>query len=342
MSDHLANARVYLQLHQYSSAEFELRAHLQEYSSDGFALTLLTHCLIQRGEFREAVSFANIAIAVEPNLADGFLVLAQAQLGRTDVIKARKAIQIAIRLAPQCVTNYSVASAIEAYLQNWLKSLGFANQGLQFDPADVNCLEQKITALRELRRYSEASSTALFALERFPEHGFAQRMSAYCALDRGDLETAERHFNDALRLNASDRVARDGLVEARASRFAIYRWTGSVLQRVFPRANLFWWLVIGFSSPLYLVLYAVIDAWTPFGDMAFPFLTAAGMISMIWAIRPEFQFREAVKKLMILDPVARTAFDSLEAADARAYLGVLAVGVPFGLAAILVVGLLRQ
>lgn len=230
--------------HRDAIAAAQRALALEPESADCFTIMALAHDQLE--EYDAAERCAREAVLREPGESSTHRALAIVLFDRSDPDAAQAAIQQAIRLDPQEVQSFAVLGQVHLVKQQWGKALAAADQGLTFDPAHEGCLNVRTQALLHLGRLDEARLTVGGVLAENPENAFSHANLAWVELHSGRHERALQHFSEALRHDPSLDWARVGLVEALKAKYRVFRVVLAFqlwLTRMSPRAR--WGLIIG-------------------------------------------------------------------------------------------------
>ena len=213
-SPHLQRALVLQSQGRHDLAEKELRLHLAEVPTDGFAHAVLALNVVELDRLDEAEEAAREAIGLAPDHAFSHYAMARVLSARNREDEAAVAIHEAIRLEPADADYHGMLAMIEFHRRRWQPSLDAAETGLQFDPEHVNCNNLRAMALVKLGRKAEAGATIDSTLSRDPDNAVSHANKGWTLLEQGKRKEAMGHFRESLRLDPTSDWARAGLVEA--------------------------------------------------------------------------------------------------------------------------------
>jgi len=141
--------------------------------------------------FARARTSAEKAIALDPNLADAHLALAEVQLGHDwDWDSAEASLRRAFELRPgdpDIVVKLATLSRIQGDQATALEDI---ERALAQDPLNPALARTQIAALSRLGRFDEALAKAAFMANAMPESGGIQYSIASVPLREGNLEEA--------------------------------------------------------------------------------------------------------------------------------------------------------
>ncbi len=223
MSASVERAIILIEQFRYELAEQELRHQLVIDPNNPYAHALLSICLIELGQDREAIKEAQLGVYLAPAQADTHYTLAKVLYIQSQFDKAKIAIKEAIRLDWEIAEYFALLSAIELACGDRTKALLDAQRGLSIDPEHLYCLNLHAMALSQLNRYQEAQNTLEIAIAKEPENGITYNTQGWAFLYSGDFNNALKCFREALRLNPEQERARKGMLEALRARYSLYR-----------------------------------------------------------------------------------------------------------------------
>ena len=224
MTPHFQRADLLFDQNRYDQAVREFHLHLVEEPNDGYAHSLMAISLANIGRLDDALQHAQESIRLEPEMGYTHAALAQVELERKRYEAAAAAMDEAIRCVPFVATYHGLLAAIRLRQQRWRDALVSANQGLEYDPEDSNCLNFRALALRQLGENEAATETVRGALSQNPNDPFAHANEGWGLLETGDAKQALDHFREALRLEPEFEYARLGIIEALKSQNVVYRF----------------------------------------------------------------------------------------------------------------------
>jgi tetratricopeptide (TPR) repeat protein len=219
----LERAQQLVQLQRYKEAEKDLRLLLTQQPENPDALALLAICQAEQGQLPEAMKTIQNAIGKSPD-NDHLLYLHSLFLFRSNKLKeSERVIQNAISLHPRSADYFGLLAAIKISQKEFSQGLDYANQGLEIDPDNLQCLNTRSNALFKLNRKDEAYSTIQEALNQDPENELTHTNLGWGLLERGDHKKALSHFREALKINPNYEYAKAGLIEGLKARYLFYR-----------------------------------------------------------------------------------------------------------------------
>ena len=209
---------------RFDMAERELRQMLGENPDDGFAHSLLAICLCNdQTRYEDATRESEMAVALEPDSPFAHFVHSRVLWTRNHYEEAFEAISEAIKLDPYDADFFAQASQIKLAMRDWQASLDFANQGLAIDPEDSGCNNLRTLALERLGRTDEAIGSAAQNLKNSPEDSYAHSSHGWALLNSGKYLEAQTAFREALRLDPTNEIAREGMIDAISSKSRLFR-----------------------------------------------------------------------------------------------------------------------
>lgn len=266
---------------RYPEAEKYFRDTLAENPNDPLALYFLAVCQLRQDNDLGALQSIDRALSLDPEIADfhAFRAFALAALSRSG--EALKSADESIRLHPESDEAWCARAAAFLSSNEWAKAETAARQALHFEPDNPTAAAQLAHALRLQNRLSESSDQAEYMLSKDPEDPHVRVTIGWTELQRGNHRKAEEHFLEALRLDAGNGQAREGLKEAFRARSPLYR---AYLNYCFFLARFTsgkqWMIIIGLIVvvkilPILLPLYLIFVLWVhiarPVGNLQLGF-----------------------------------------------------------------------
>jgi tetratricopeptide (TPR) repeat protein len=227
MNVHHQRAALLVAQSRHEEAVRELQQAIQEEPDNALHYGLLANALNHLDRHHQASEAAAKMLELAPNDGCSHYVRATIYLSRGNFKEARESMLTALALEPEDADNFALLAKSEYGLQNWQQSLEAANRGLEFDPAEDACLHWRSLALTKLGRRDEAEETLKVLTSIDPNDPYTHQSHGWLCLERGDAAGARRHFLEALRQNPNDGDSRTGLVNALKARHQIF---GRLLQ----------------------------------------------------------------------------------------------------------------
>jgi len=238
MFQHLERGNILYQQRRYAEAEKEYFKILAESPNNPFALAMLAQCYLETNRKKEALDFAEKAVANAVESPTIYYVLARCQFYNQLIDKAFVSIQSGQQLDPTNSDFFLLKSQIAFYQEDWEGALAEAEHGLTLDPEEVILINLRARALVKLNRKEEAANTMDYALHRAPQNSYSHANKGWVSIERDEYEAAITHFKEALRLDASNVYAKSGLREAIKAKNYLYRgvlkyflWMGKLQEK---------------------------------------------------------------------------------------------------------------
>jgi tetratricopeptide (TPR) repeat protein len=326
MGVHLERALLLYEQSRFDLAEREVRLDLQVEPENGTAHALLALCQAERGETREATWSAQEAVTREPDLSFAHYALASVLQDRERLDEAQQSILEAIRLDPKNTNYLAQLASIRCDQGRWQDAMEATEQGLRLDPGHIACINLRALALNKLGRAAESRAAIESALARDPLNAVTHANLGWACLQKGDVDKAQEHFREALRLDSEFAMARHGIVECLKTRYTVYR---VLLRFMLWMASLSkpwqWGIILGGAAAYLTLLVAVEFEERPWwGRLIWPLLIsylAFGVLT--WIADPLFNL------LLRFDRFGRLALSAGQR-SASTWVGVcLAVAFPF-------------
>lgn len=209
---------------RFDMAEREIRQMLGENPDDGFAHCLLAICASnEESRYEEATREAEMAVAAEPDSPFVHFVHSRVLWKRNHYDEAFAAISESIRLDPYDADFFAQAAQIKLATRNWAAGLDLAQQGLAIDPEDSGCNNLRTLCLERLGRTEEALGAAADNLKNSPDDSYSHSSHGWALLNAGKHLEAQNAFRESLRLDPTNEMARDGMIDAISSRSRLFR-----------------------------------------------------------------------------------------------------------------------
>ena len=209
---------------RYREAQKVIGQTIEKTPEDPLPYVQLAQVLTELGKCRKAESAAREAIRLDPESDLVHYSLARVLLEANRETAAKKAIDEAIRLDPHCAQNYGLLARIQCDLSRWKRCLEAAEHGLELDPTDDSCQFYRAIALSRLSKKEASNQQFDELLGNDPEDADNHNGLGWALLPRGERVAAEKHFREALRIDASHEEAREGLSTCLRARNPLFSW----------------------------------------------------------------------------------------------------------------------
>jgi tetratricopeptide (TPR) repeat protein len=196
---------------RFKEAEAILRSSLAKDPDDAYLHMDLSRALCRLERPKEAEEAARCAIALHPDSGSPYDVLAEALLASSKLKDAEEAINQAVAVDGRDADRCAMLARIYQERDRQEASLQHANDGLAIDPDHDVCLFFRAIALGKLGRHEEADHASLALLSDDPEDSANHCGRGWILLERHAVPEAQMHFQEALRLDPENEVARMGL-----------------------------------------------------------------------------------------------------------------------------------
>ena len=223
----LEKALILIEQSRYKLAAAEIRKQLAIDPNSSFAHALLSVCLIEMNQDREATEAAKIAVYLAPDLSDTHCNLAKILYIQKRFKLAKAAIQRAICLDSEVADYFALLSVIQLAQGNRTEALASAERGLSLDAEHLLCLNLRAMALLRLHRYQEVETTLEAAIFQDPENSTTYAIQGWLYLYYGNIDVAEQYFRESLRLDPEQEQARTGILEVLKMRYSLYSFVFS-------------------------------------------------------------------------------------------------------------------
>ncbi|MEM9480244.1 MAG: tetratricopeptide repeat protein [Verrucomicrobiota bacterium] len=215
--------------HEESAAFFQEAISDDVENPEGYAELALSY-LQMEGRNKDALEAIDVAISLDPEI-DGFHAIRSLALNSLERHKeALDAADTAISFEPESPFNHSVKAQAYCGKRDWAAAEDSARRALAID-GDYRMAENILAqSLHFQNKLDEGGISVDKMLADDPEDEMAHFNAGWAAMRRHDNRTAEKHFQEALRLDPEFQGAREGLLESFRARSSIYRF---YLQYVF-------------------------------------------------------------------------------------------------------------
>jgi tetratricopeptide (TPR) repeat protein len=182
----------------------------------------------EEGKRAQTVEAARRAVALEPenSFMRGVLALAianSAKDGQDSVLQqARLTATEAVQLDPDDDFAHTVEAQIYLRLRKYPEAEASARRALALDTENTVATEVLSAALLLQHKDADNEHLVRYQLENNPEDDSSHTSAGWRALMQGNHREANKHFLEALRLNAVNEGARLGLVESYRARSWVY------------------------------------------------------------------------------------------------------------------------
>jgi len=224
MSAELTRARLLRDHGRHDEAVAMLLSHLSHFPEDPEAFVeLALNRLEIPGQLANALEDARQATGMMPE--NPYPMALQARiLCRMDRHKeALPLSESAIAMDPDCDFAWVSKCISLIGLSRWKDAEEAARKALEIDPDDESASNLLAHTLRLQNRLQESEDESRRRLARNPENAFSFANSGWAALQRGQVQEAEKLFLEALRLDPQMEYARDGLKHSYRARSGFFR-----------------------------------------------------------------------------------------------------------------------
>ena len=200
--------------------------------------------------------------------------------------EAERAARRALELDPENVDAVALVAQCAIRDERFAEAVAAAERGLEIDPGHEACLGLRAFALRFTERGRGTGDAFSSLMAAYPMSGFGRAGLGWSSLDRGHVDEAREHFEQALALDPTADWAREGLIEATKAKNPVYRrilrlflWFG----RVDSRTR--WSIILG-GILGYQLLSGLVDAVPIAALVALPLMLGwIGFILLSWTWR---------------------------------------------------------
>jgi tetratricopeptide (TPR) repeat protein len=224
MNDSFARALLFVRQGRYREAESYLRTVIQNDPEDPQGFFFLATCLMHDPDTRlEALSMIDQALRLRPTRAFYHAQRANILILLSRTKEALLEVEQARSLAPDSPDSYVAESLVMLVVGKPQEAERAARQALALDAENEAAGDSLADALRMQGRMEESATQISGLLARNPENPWTHSSAGMLALQRGEVQDAEKHFLSALRIEPEHREAREGLLHAFRARSPLYR-----------------------------------------------------------------------------------------------------------------------
>ncbi|HEY9774615.1 MAG TPA: tetratricopeptide repeat protein [Planktothrix sp.] len=239
---------------RYSLAEKEYRAHLTQNPDSSYGHRRLAFALLRQGKSKEAM--AEINKAIECNPADEW-----AHYGQANILKhcgkfkeAEASLKEALEIDPEEEEFYIEGSHLSLRQGKFDDAINRAGTALTLDPQDFRGHLYKAWGLFGKNRWKDAEPIVVESLRLKPDHADSHALRGHIYMSATKPTEAIIQFREALRLDPTSSLAREGLLKALRSRNPLYGVLAVLAWVARPRIPLFF----GSATAVLLVIWIVI------------------------------------------------------------------------------------
>ncbi len=223
LENSLRKAEYLLNQDRFGEAQKEIKSYLATNPEDIEGLTMLTQSHLGLGQDEKADEIVDDILKFD---ASNSIILylkgvTQARLGKRK--NALKFLNSALSFNPSLVEAHAVKAMVHIEDAQFEEALAAANTGLELDPQDESCLNQRSRALLKLGRKEEHVEADKQALKSNPMNPNTHATVGFSELEKGNTLKAKEHFREALRLDPNNDYAQSGMLHAIKSTNLYYR-----------------------------------------------------------------------------------------------------------------------
>jgi len=288
MNVHIDKAKILIKQSRYKLAQEEIIKELNLNYRNPIAHSLMALCLSEQNKYKEALSYANCAISIEPNLAYSYYVLACILLKKNKLAQAEKTINIAISLNSNESSFFLLLATIYFQKRIWQKALEYAQKSHELDSENITCENIIAMSLMKMGKREESENFLKTLLKKDPEDSLTHANKGWINLELGKHDNALEHFKESLRLDPELEWAKEGFLKSLKSKYLLYRifLKYSFFLSKFSMKNQ--WLIILISYIAYMMLKMLSDTDSNI-SIFIPFIILyIAFAVLIWIVEPLF------------------------------------------------------
>jgi len=208
---------------RYPDAEKYLRESLAQEPNDPFVLYYLAVCELNQSRAKEAFDTIDRALALAPDVDSFHALRGLILINLKRHAEAKTSIDEALRLDPDSDFAFTALASLHISKNQWAEAETAARRALDINSENGVAANQLAHTLRLQNRLQESEDRTTYMLSQNPEDADTHCAAGWTALQRGQVKKSEEHFLEALRLEAGNGAAREGLKEAYKARSPLYR-----------------------------------------------------------------------------------------------------------------------
>jgi Tfp pilus assembly protein PilF len=201
MGKELDQAILLFGLSRYKEAGNRIREELANDPSISTNHLMLGICLLFEEKYQEAEVELKESISLDPEEYQPYYFLAVSSIAQQLFLRSKYYIEIAIRLSSNNANLYATQSEIYSFLEDYDLALESVNQGLENDPANIDCLQRKALYLLILDKIDEAFSVIKIALLESPDNALNQGIYGCILYNKKHYKKALLAVQESLRLD---------------------------------------------------------------------------------------------------------------------------------------------
>lgn len=207
---------------RWRQAVQEFSRFLEDHPLDSDGHAYLGMCLVHDKDYVGAAVVAARAVACDPSSSYAHYAASVVAQRSNRLEEAERAISAALELDATNPAYLGSAAFLALALKDWSRALDLAVRGLEVDPLHSTCYDARAMALIHMGQSVDAMEQLRERLREFPEDAETLTTMGWAALHQGDVDLAVRSFSEALRIDAMQELAREGLLEGLKARNPIY------------------------------------------------------------------------------------------------------------------------
>lgn len=260
MSQRLQRASMLIQMRRYDEAKRELTLSMADDPENPSNHMLMGLCHSELKENDQAIEHGELAVRMAPDWARTHATLAWIYMKAHKNKDARMGAEHALQLDPANTMASNVIAIVCADNKDWEGALRAAEMTLSHDPDDTEALNIRALALRSQGKAGASVEELKRSLQIDAEDATSHANLGWTYLQKGELDKAETHFREALRINPELDWARQGALETLKAKVPIYRWIlGYFIWMATKTAGMQWVIIIGLYFG-YKVIYVALAA----------------------------------------------------------------------------------
>ena len=235
-----------IQMRRYEEAKRELNISMGEDPEDPSNHMLMGLCHSELNENEMAIEHGELAVRMAPEWSKVHSTLSWIYMKAHKYKDARLGAEQALRLDPADTMASNVIAMVCADQKDWDGALRAAEMTLSHDPDDTEALNIRALALRSQGKAGASVEELKRSLQIDAEDATSHANLGWTYLQKGELDKAETHFREALRINPELDWARQGALETLKAKVPFYRWIlGYFMWMATKTAGMQWVIILG-------------------------------------------------------------------------------------------------
>ncbi|MBX9725538.1 MAG: tetratricopeptide repeat protein, partial [Candidatus Obscuribacterales bacterium] len=201
----------------------ELHAALAEEPDLAMAHSLLSMCFLDLGRTNDAFESARNAVSLDPQDGFSFYALARCHLHKAEFIEAEVAIDEALELEPFDESYLWLLALVQSHIGEFKEAKETLDRALECNPEHASSHSLRAYVLNRLDEKIESDKSSQLALSLTPDDAWSHNFRGWALIERKAYHEAMPHFREALRIDPTLSLARDGLIMTAPSQHWLFK-----------------------------------------------------------------------------------------------------------------------